>query len=233
MAPTHACPPDTPTQESAQESTVDCYPKPEPQAAALFGSSYTRTLLGFCTRHLPPYPHCPGPLLESMPPPVNRPAMAHGFAQDHPDLALIYKAVQSAGVPNYRGARHPVPHNINISAWRSRSHLFHDPSLVDMLEFGFPVGYTAPHLPASHSGNNPLGKPISGRRLCLYYKGAAAFSHHRASRPPPFSVDTLQSYDDQAKEGLCYPACDRGPLYAPRCHCQLRHPQECPGRCSI
>ena len=147
MAPAHAFSPVTPTQDSAQQCTVDSHPKPEPQAPDPTGHTLESELF-WCpwlysevsiTEHpsgfspdtclLPPYPHCPGPLLESLLPPVNRPSMSHGFAQDHPDLALIYKAVQSAGVPNYRGAHQPVPYNINISAWRTRSHLFHDPSL--------------------------------------------------------------------------------------------------------
>ena len=173
MSLTHARTPDIPTPEPAQGSTMDCNPKLEPQTADP-ASHTAESELFWCpwlysevaipehvsastpdTCLLPTYPHCPGPLLESMPAPVDRPAMSHGFAQDHPDLALIYKAVHSAGVPKYRGARKSVPHNNNIPAWRTRSHLFHDPSLMNMLEFAFPVGYTALHLPAPNSGNHP------------------------------------------------------------------------------
>ena len=81
--------------------------------------------------------------------------MSFAFGQEHPHLASIYQALHAVGVPNYRGARQPVPHKLNIQAWRDRSHLFPDASLVDMLEFGFPIGYTAPHPPAPHSGNHP------------------------------------------------------------------------------
>ena len=98
------------------------------------------------TCSLPPFPHCPGPLLASDPPPVHRPDMSFAFGQEHPQLASIYQSVQAVGAPNYRGARQPVPHNLNIQAWRDRSHLFPDASLVEMLEFGFPIGYTAPQL---------------------------------------------------------------------------------------
>ena len=107
------------------------------------------------TCSLPPFPHCPGPLLASDPSPVRRPEMSFAFSQEHPQLAAIYQAVQAVGTPNYRGARQPVPHNLNIQAWRDRSHLFPDASLVEMLEFGFPIGYTAPHPPAPHTGNHP------------------------------------------------------------------------------
>ena len=107
------------------------------------------------TCSLLPFPHCPGPLLASDPPPVRRPDMSFAFGQEHPQLASIYQAVQAVGTPNYRGARQPVPHNLNIQAWRDRSHLFPDASIVEMLEFGFPIGYTAPHPPAPHTGNHP------------------------------------------------------------------------------
>ena len=107
------------------------------------------------TCSLPPFPHCPGPLLISEPSPVHRPQMSSTFSQEHPQLAAIYQAVQAVGTPNYRGARQPVPHNLNIPAWRDRSHLFPDTSLVEMLEFGFPIGYTASHPPAPHTGNHP------------------------------------------------------------------------------
>ena len=107
------------------------------------------------TCSLPPFPHCPGPMLASDPSPVHRPQMSSAFSQEHPQLAAIYQAVQAVGTPNYRGARQPVPHNLNIQAWRDRSHLFPDASLVEMLEFGFPIGYTAPHPPDPHPGNHP------------------------------------------------------------------------------
>ena len=82
------------------------------------------------------------------------PSASLSFTQENPQLALLYHAVQSAGIPNYR-ARQPVPHNVNIQAWRQRSHLFSDPSLIEMLEFSFSIGYTAPIPLAPYSGNHP------------------------------------------------------------------------------
>ena len=104
---------------------------------------------------LPPYPLCPGPLSDALTPPVTRPPLSQDFAQAFPSLALIYNAVTDLGTPNYRGARFPVPHKLNIPAWKERSHLFKDPSLIQMLEFGFPIGYTDPQPPAPYSGNHP------------------------------------------------------------------------------
>ena len=77
------------------------------------------------------------------------------FHKNSPQLALLYQAVHSSGLPNYRGARQPLPHNINIPAWRQRSHLFNDPSLIVILDFGFPIGYTSAHPPAPYHVNHP------------------------------------------------------------------------------
>ena len=104
---------------------------------------------------LPPYPHCPGPLLDFTTPAVTRQQARQALTSANPCLGLLYQAVRSSGLPNYRGARQPVPNNINISAWRQRSRLFTDPSLIEMLEFGFPIGYTAPHPPGPYQGNHP------------------------------------------------------------------------------
>ena len=59
--------------------------------------------------------------LDANTPPVTRPALSQDFAQAYPNLALIYSTVKSAG------ARQPVPHNINVPAWRKCSHLFKIP----------------------------------------------------------------------------------------------------------
>ena len=94
--------------------------------------------------------------MEFATPPVRRPSASSALTQAKPQLALLYHAVQSAGIPNYRGAHQPVPHNINIQAWRQWSHLFSYPSLIEMLEFGFPISYTTPIPPAPYSGNHPI-----------------------------------------------------------------------------
>ena len=134
------------------------------------------------TCSLPPFPHCPGPLLASDPPPVRRPEMSFAFSQEHPQLAAIYQAVQAVGTPNYRGARQPVPHNLNIQASRDRSHLFPDASLVEMLEFGFPIGYTAPHPPTLRARAPPRPKVDQDS------SGTARGDHH----PPLLPVRPAQ-----------------------------------------
>ena len=39
--------------------------------------------------------------------------------------------------------RLPVPSGLNIPEWRSRLSVYHDSSLCDFLEFGWPIGYTS------------------------------------------------------------------------------------------
>ena len=56
----------------------------------------------------------------------------------------IYRAVAAAETFNFCGARIPVPTNLNIPAWRKHTQGYHDAAVVDLLEFGFPIGYEGP-----------------------------------------------------------------------------------------
>ena len=83
-----------------------------------------------------------------------RPPCVPQFKAQYPGLADIYTVVAVSGLPNYRGARLPVPHGLNIPAWRSYEHLLRDPSLVDMLEFGFLVGFNRDTPPTAGLDNH-------------------------------------------------------------------------------
>jgi hypothetical protein len=73
-------------------------------------------------------------------------APAPARSRDHPsELIPIYNAVKGTGVPNFLHARIPLPHALNIEAWRR--YLPDNSSLCDFLAFGFPTSYSAPHLP--------------------------------------------------------------------------------------
>ena len=176
---------------------------------------------------LPPYPHCPGPLLELEPPPVNRPAMSFRLLTRQPTAGSHLPSSPVCRGPQLQ----PVPHKINITAWRNRSHLFHDPSLVDMLEFGFPVGYTAPHPPASYSGNHSSANQYLAD-VSAYI--AKELEHSAVIGPAdhhPFQW--TQSHDDQAEGRLIYPLGDCGPLHAPGHQLQFWHPQEFPRQSAV
>ncbi|CAH1255121.1 TMEM68 [Branchiostoma lanceolatum] len=63
--------------------------------------------------------------------------------------------VRQSQVPNFRGARIPVPSSLNIAAWRSLLEGYHDADLCDLLEFGFPVNYESSQLPVVPHTNHP------------------------------------------------------------------------------
>jgi len=81
--------------------------------------------------------------------PSSTPHIAPSQPRHLPEYTRIYDAVRSAGVPNFRGARIPLSHDLNIEAWRRHAHLYNDPELPDYLEFGFPLGYMLEHRPLS------------------------------------------------------------------------------------
>jgi hypothetical protein len=53
----------------------------------------------------------------------------------------IYDMVRATGVPNFLLARQPLPHGLNIDKWRFYLQGHTDSSLVDFLQYGFPVGF--------------------------------------------------------------------------------------------
>ncbi|XP_066288330.1 uncharacterized protein [Branchiostoma lanceolatum] len=63
--------------------------------------------------------------------------------------------VRQSQVPNFRGARIPVPSSLNIAAWRSLLEGYHDADLCDLLEFGFLVNYESSQLPVVPHTNHP------------------------------------------------------------------------------
>ena len=65
----------------------------------------------------------------------------------------IYDVVRSTGVPNFLQARMPLPHQLNIPRWRHYLTGHTDIALVDLLEFGFPVGFS-PNFPLTSTPMN-------------------------------------------------------------------------------
>lgn len=65
-----------------------------------------------------------------------------------------YCDVRIKGLPNYLGARIPVPSNLNIKAWREALQGYHDSIICEYLEYGWPVGYSACALPESTKTNH-------------------------------------------------------------------------------
>lgn len=68
---------------------------------------------------------------------------------------LIYDIVRSSGVPNYLGARIPLPHKLCIPAWRAYLATYlADPLLCDYLAYGWPINYTSPVNPTPTNANH-------------------------------------------------------------------------------
>ena len=59
-------------------------------------------------------------------------------------LVPMHSKLQSASGPNTFTLRLPVPSSLNIPEWRTQLRKYHDQDLCDFLEFGWPVGYSAP-----------------------------------------------------------------------------------------
>ena len=82
------------------------------------------------------------------------PTLVYPLWVSNPLYAHLYTTVISTGLPNYLGARLPVPSGLNIPRWRHLLANYHDTLLCDYLEFGWPVGYTAPYPPVSVGVNH-------------------------------------------------------------------------------
>lgn len=69
----------------------------------------------------------------------------------------IQREIKLSGLPNYQGCRIPVFSKLKIEFFRSMLVDYNDHILCDLLEFGFPIGYTAGDIvdikkPRNHSG---------------------------------------------------------------------------------
>ena len=65
----------------------------------------------------------------------------------------IYDQVRATGVPNFLQARVPLPHQLRIPQWRYYLQGHSNISLVDFLEYGFPVGFN-PAYPLESTNRN-------------------------------------------------------------------------------
>ena len=97
----------------------------------------------------------------------------------------IYSTVLASGIPNYRGARIPLSHKLNIVAWRQ--YYPNNPVLVDFLEFGFPLSYCLPYMPTPAFSNHSSAVHFP-RDIDAYIK--TELDHNAIQGPfpqPPFT----------------------------------------------
>jgi hypothetical protein len=66
----------------------------------------------------------------------------------------IYAHVSSFNCPNFKGARIPLPTDLNIEVWRQATSDYKDAAVVDFLEFGWPISYTGPIPTLNHANHS-------------------------------------------------------------------------------
>ena len=70
-------------------------------------------------------------------------------------LVRIYDAVKQTGVPNCMGARIQLESDLNIQAWERYADMESDEAqLLEMIKFGFPLGYMGPPSNTLHVVNH-------------------------------------------------------------------------------
>lgn len=57
--------------------------------------------------------------------------------------------------PNCITVRIPLDSDLNIQAWREELNQYHDKTLCDYLEFGWPLGYHSDTTPDITNNNHP------------------------------------------------------------------------------
>ena len=101
---------------------------------------------------LPRFPSCPG--LGASKVRLQRPRVGEQLRRQFPGWAKVFSQVRESATPNYRGVKIPLESGLNIEAWRKRAHLISDGSLIDMLQYGFPVGFEGEVKPRENLQNH-------------------------------------------------------------------------------
>ena len=90
------------------------------------------------------------------------PYVEHLWPHPTPELTLqaqaymaIYCAVHATSLPNYLGAKIPIPSQMNLEAWDTALEGYHDAQVATFLRFGWPGSYTAPSPPTPSVSNHP------------------------------------------------------------------------------
>ena len=147
------------------------YPEP-PHKGGITGDDPMATSVDHCESHEPTADN-----MEKFIPPVKEVDIYQNaqfdnytnwpFPASHVDhhTALIYDWVRSAGAPNYRGARIPLPSPLNHSTWSQESTGHTDDEwITKCVRYGFPIQYT--------------GGPCYTKQVDYNHPSAEAYSAH-------------------------------------------------------
>lgn len=83
------------------------------------------------------------------------PSITSIAAEKFPDFADLYTKIVDKALPNFLGARIPVQSDLKVQKWRQYLENYHDRSICDFLQFGWPVGYKLHRPPQSIDKNHP------------------------------------------------------------------------------
>ena len=78
---------------------------------------------------------------------ANWPLVSGEKWSDYPVYTEIYDRVRHTALPNFLAARVAIPSGLKIDCWRQELKEYHDPTLVEQLEFGFPSNYSIQSIP--------------------------------------------------------------------------------------
>ena len=107
---------------------------------------------------LPSVPNCPGPYALNETEFLKRPDVDDTFIINFPHLAHIYNEIKGYNLPNYRGAKIPLPTLFNIELWDEMLGDYYDTQLTDFLRFSWPCGYDSNRIPKLFLTNHASGK---------------------------------------------------------------------------
>lgn len=113
--------------------------------------------------------------------------------QGFPYLKAVFTATRASAMPNYLSVKAPVQSGLNIPRWRELLPDFFDTQLIDFLQFGWPLDFTAPLPPkpsyVNHENNPEFQKHIQDFITTESQLGAIAGPFHS----PPFAPWTQVS----------------------------------------
>ena len=66
----------------------------------------------------------------------------------------LYYDVRNSGVPNYLGVKREIPSDLKCDEWQALLAGYHDSDIVNFLRYGWPVAYSAPHIPVPTMKNH-------------------------------------------------------------------------------
>ena len=97
---------------------------------------------------IPPNPDCgPTPQQYSQFVQESWPVVSGEKWTEYPAYAKLYEEVRRSALPNFLAARAPIPSELNLDNWRDELRNYHDKTLMEQLEFGFPSNYSVNTIP--------------------------------------------------------------------------------------